>query len=141
MIRFAVLPLFVFCLLSISVIAQEVSPTFKAGINLSNFQSTSEVDGSGDELENFKLSTGFHVAGGVNIKVTDAFGARVELMYHQKGTEYEYNGSSFWHFYDNVDNLIINEGTRNTVLSVTNAYLELPIMGTVRLGRFEFQAV
>lgn len=120
--------------------AQEVSAAFKAGINLSRFSGPSEVNSNGDELEKNSFATGFHIAGGVNVRFTDLFGMRAELMYSQKGVEYTFDGDSYWIFYPTEETEIHSNGTRSRVLSISNTYIDLPIIGYIRYGRVELSA-
>lgn len=111
---------------------------FKAGINFSNFDGPSIMDANGNELENFKYSTGFHFGTSVNFNVTDYFGLRAEIIYGQKGTEYDFNGASFLPFYlENQDGFLVATGNRNAIFTVTNTYLEFPVSAFVRFRRLE----
>ena len=65
---------------------------------------------------------------------------RAELMYSQKGTEYTFDGDSYWIFYPDESSKIYSNGNRSTVLTVTNSYLDLPVIGYIRYGRVEFSA-
>ncbi len=121
--------------------AQEISGGFKAGLNFSSFNGPSETDGNGNELESVKLNSGFHISGMLNYSITDLFGIRAEIMYSQKGTDYSFNGQSFWIFYPETDTEVLNKGgNRNLKLSVSNAYIDLPVMVYGRLGRLEASA-
>lgn len=117
--------------------AQDFSFGFKAGLNFSSLNGPSEVDNAGTELEDYKLTTGFVVGGRFNIKLTDLFGLRTELTYGQKGTEYNFEGDSYWVFPTEDGTNVYSSGNRRTVLKVTNSYLELPIMAYARMGRIE----
>lgn len=135
MIRLTVL--FLLMLSALGTQAQEVSATFRAGLNFSTLNGPSETDMEGNDLEEFSFATGFHIGLGANVKFTDLFGLRAELLYSQKGMEYTYNGTSFFTFQTTINEPIFSIGERRTVLDITNAYLEIPIVGYVRLGRFE----
>ncbi|GJM31571.1 MAG: hypothetical protein DHS20C18_05720 [Saprospiraceae bacterium] len=136
--------LFFFCLsvllLNTNLQAQ-ITGGFKTGLNFSTFNGPSEVDGNGSNLETLKLNSGFHISGMINFHITDLFGIRTEIMYSQKGTDYTFNGQSFWIFYPDPDTEILNKGgNRNLKLSISNAYIDLPIMAYGRLGRLEASA-
>lgn len=120
--------------------AQDVSAAFKAGLNLSRFSGPFEMDSNNQELEKFSFATGFHLAGGVNVRFTDLFGMRAELMYSQKGVEYTFDGESYWIFYPSDGSEIYSTGTRSRVLSITNTYFDLPVVGYIRYGRIELSA-
>ena len=68
-----------------SLSAQGFSGGFKAGLNFSTFDGDAEVDESGNILETFNNTTGFHVAATFAYAFTDLFGVKADLMYSQKG--------------------------------------------------------
>jgi len=118
--------------------AQEFSFGFKAGLNFSKIDGELETNSSDSNLEEANLSKGFHFGPIFNLKLTDAFTVRGELLYSQKGTDYNYNGQSFWLFYpQNGDPILHNGGNRNMRLFVSNSYLDIPILAVLRLGRIE----
>ena len=121
--------------------AQDFSFGFKAGLSFSTLGGDLEMTGSGEDLETFKLTRGFHFGPIFNLKLTDAFGLRAEVLYSQKGLDYTYNGQSYWVFYPtNEDDIYHSGGTRNTRLFISNGYLDIPITAVVRLGRIEVSA-
>lgn len=120
-----------------SLAAQEFSGGFRAGINFATIDGPLETDDSGNVLEEYKLSTGFHVGATANLKFNDYFGLRSELLYSQKGAEYDYNGQSFWILYTEADEPVYATGSRSTSLSITNSYIDIPFMAVGRLGRVE----
>ena len=121
----------------VTIKAQDFSVGFKAGLNFSSINGPSEVNASGTELEDFTLTTGFTFGARFNVGLTDIFGVRAELVFSQKGTEYVYDGDSFWRFpADNGESVLIT-GNRRTVLRVVNGYLELPLMAYARFDRVE----
>jgi hypothetical protein len=117
--------------------AQEFSAGFRAGLNFSTFDAPSETDADGGNLEEYKLGSGFHVGGMANLKFTDEFGLRGELLYSQKGVAYNYTGLSFWVLPTVDGGQLIATGDRATVLSITNSYIDIPIMAVGRFGRIE----
>ena len=117
--------------------AQEFSGGFRAGINFATIDGPLEVSDSGSDLEEYKMSTGFHVGATANLKFNDYFGLRAELLYSQKGADYNYNGQSFWILYTEDDQPIYATGDRNTTLSITNSYIDIPFMAVGRYGRVE----
>ncbi len=111
---------------------------FKAGINFATMDGPSLMGANGMELESFNYSTGFHVGVNVNLELTDYFGLRGEIIYGQKGTEYNFSGESFMPFYRADGNgLIMASGNRNSIISITNTYIDLPLSAFVRFGRLE----
>jgi len=116
----------------------QISGGFKTGLNFSKLDGPVLEDASGNALESFGYSTGFHVGAIVNFRLTDLFGLRSELLYSQKGTNYTYTGSSYLRLYNQIaDRNIVLSGERNTIISVTNSHVDIPLMAYARLGRFE----
>ena len=113
---------------------------FKAGLNFSQLSAESEVNDTGEDLENFNDATGFHIGAIFNYKFVDAFGLRAELMFSQKGTEYIYDGRSYRDFVDPDGEMFSTIGNRRTVLNTTNSYIDVPVMAVVRFGDLELSA-
>jgi hypothetical protein len=120
--------------------AQRVfSSGFRAGLTFSTFQGgPSEMGDDGTDLENFSLSSGFHVGATFNVRLTDIFGLRAELLYAQLGTNYDYEGPSYWILEPLIGPTIYSAGTRRMSLDVTNSYLNVPVMAFARFGSVEF---
>ena len=117
--------------------SQDFSVGFKAGLNFSRISGPSETDNSGTEIEDFTLTSGFTFGARFNVGLTDIFGVRAELVFAQKGTEYEFDGDSFWRFPTNNGGSVLTTGNRRTVLRVINGYLEIPLMAYARFDRVE----
>ena len=116
----------------------QISGGFKTGLNFSKLDGPALEDASGNALESFGYTTGFHVGAIVNFRLTDIFGLRSELLYSQKGTNYTYTGASYLRLYNQVaDRNIVLSGERNTIISITNSHVDIPLMAYARLGRFE----
>lgn len=116
----------------------EFSGGFKAGLNFSNFEGPVENDN-----ESFSFNTGFHIGATIMYSFTDVFGLKGELIYSQKGTQYSYDGDSYFTFYRSGTNAgipIYATGERRMDISVSNTYLDLPVMVYARVGRFELEA-
>ena len=120
--------------------AQDFSVGFKAGLNFTDIDGPSEVDGAGNALEDNQLTTGFVFGARFNVQLTDQFGVRSELIYGQKGAEYSFEGPSYWSFATISDEEVFATGERRSLLKITNSYLEIPVMGYARFGRVEFSA-
>lgn len=116
--------------------AQQFSGGFKAGLNFSTFNGPSEIDDNGQELEDFRTNTGFHIGAAFKLGLTDYFGFRMELLYSQKGMDYTYEGPSYWTF-TNTPSPVYTVGNRVSIISISNSYLDLPLMAYVRIGRVE----
>lgn len=127
-----------FCLLSLHLSAQTISGGFKTGLNFSRFDGPLIQDANGNDLESFSYATGFHVGAIVNFKFTDYFGVRTELLYSQKGTDYDYNGDSYLRVYDdNASQNVVLNGNRATTINITTSHIDIPILAYFRLGRIE----
>jgi len=127
-----------FLLAGLTVQAQDFSAGFRAGLNFSTLNGPTETAADGSSLEDYSLSSGFHVGGMVSVKFNDAFALRGELLYSQKGVDYDYAGSSFWVFETTQNNQqVFANGDRSTILSITNSYIEVPVLAVGRFGRVE----
>ena len=137
-----IFPIVFACFLFLGTLsAQDFSFGFKAGLNFSRIDGPSETDSNGSNLEEIKLTKGFQFGPIFNLKFTDVFGIRGELLYSQKGTDYSYNGQSFWIFYTEVgDPLYHFGGNRNMRLFISNSYLDVPFSAVARFGRIEASA-
>lgn len=117
---------------------QGFSGGFKAGLNFSTLSGGElETDNSNSEVEEFGFNTGFHIGAAFNYKLTDNFGVRAEFLFNQKGTDYSFDGTSYWIFGPDSSSPIIGVGTRVTDLKISNTYLDIPLMAYVQLGRVE----
>ncbi len=127
-------------LLSVQLLAAQnaVSIGFKTGLTFSTIEGPLEMDADGSVLESQNYTTGFNFGALVNFRLTDIFGLRTELLYIQKGTEFNYEGDSYFIF-DPSNNRIVTTGQRDMVLEITNSYIEIPLMAYAKFGPVEFQ--
>jgi hypothetical protein len=110
---------------------------FRAGASISTFHGPSETGPDGESLESWSNAKGFHIGAAVSYKFTDLFGARVEFVFSQRGTIYDYKGPSYYVLgRGNVLTTTIG-GTRTQTLNVSNAYIDLPLMVYYKIGMFE----
>jgi hypothetical protein len=110
---------------------------FRAGASLSTFNGPSETGPNGESLESWSNAKGFHIGASVSYKVTDLFGARMEFVFSQRGTIYDYKGPSYYVLgRGNVLTTTIG-GTRTQTLNVSNAYIDIPLMVYYKIGMFE----
>jgi hypothetical protein len=117
---------------------EEIGLGFKAGLNYSKFDGPSETGPNGETLESYNTSSGFHIGGIVNIKFTDIVGLRTEFTYSQRGTKYDYDGPSYYTLGKNTLKELTVFGNRKQTMKVTNAYIDIPLMGYYKIGAFEF---
>lgn len=132
--------LFILFLLPFSIIAQDWSGGIRAGLNYSRIDGPSELDLSGNSLERNTFSSGFHIGGMISRKLNSAVGLRGEILYTQRGTDYQYQGDSYFRFFTEGGAVASSRGTRFTTLRITNTYLDLPLSVFLRLGRIELSA-
>jgi len=136
-----VLVILVLLITGVGLSAQEVSGGFKVGLNFSKFDGDVATDAQGNELETNNYATGFHVGAIVNFKVTDIFGFRTELLYSQKGSEYVFDGPSFFRLYTRQGgDPVVSFGNRREVITFSNSYIDVPVMTYFRVGRVEASA-
>jgi hypothetical protein len=126
--------LFLLATLSFSTtsLAQEFAYGFKAGLNFNRFNSESETDDNGNQLETFDGNTGFHIGASFAWKATDLMGVRAELMYSQKGGRRRFEGPSYYIFKAPDDSRIFSTGTREQDFSIVNSYMDIPVAGYVK---------
>ena len=124
-------------LLPFSMIAQGWSGGIRAGLNYSRIDGPSEIDASGNNLERNTFSSGFHIGGMISRKLNSAVGLRGEILYSQRGTDYQYQGDSYLRLFTEAGVVANTRGTRYTTLRITNTYLDLPLSVFLRLGRIE----
>jgi hypothetical protein len=127
-------------LLPFSMIAQGWSGGIRAGLNYSRIDGPSEIDPSGNNLERNTFSSGFHIGGMISRKLNSAVGLRGEILYSQRGTDYQYQGDSYLRLFTEAGVVANTRGTRYTTLRITNTYLDLPLSVFLRLGRIELSA-
>ena len=112
---------------------------FKTGLNFARMDGPSEVNAAGEDLENWKSITGFHIGLSLGYKVNDYFGLRGELLYSKKGSKYTFEGDSYRIFrYEGGS--IQATGRSRYLINVTNAYLDVPIVAYGRWKDLEISA-
>ena len=121
--------LFVLLFLSVSLQSQEIAYGFKAGLNFSRLDGDSEMDAAGNSVEQEEMATGFHVGAEVKFKFTELMGLKTGLVFSQRGGERRFDGEGFQFFIADSENRVKAEGTRRTVVNVTNSYLDVPLTG------------
>lgn len=136
-LRYLLVCFFVLAALS-QVTAQEIGYGFRAGLSYAKFIGDSEIADDGSELESFSFASGFHIGFTLNYKVTDLFGVRGEIMFTQKGTEYNYEGESWFILGRGTTPTTRILGVRMQELNISTASIEIPISAYHRLGPLEF---
>jgi len=131
-----------FILLAICLVntafSQGVKIGFKTGLTISKFNGPSE-ESNGMELESNSTSGGFMVGAIVGYGFTDLSGIKVELLYNQKGTQYNFTGPGFQNLPTETGSTVLITGDQSIDLNVSTAYLDIPILAYGRLGKFGFE--
>jgi hypothetical protein len=133
--------LFTFAALGLSAaLPAQFSAGFVAGMNFSQISGPSEMSDNMQELEKNTFKSGFHVGARFNYAFSRAFGVRAELQYSQKGTDYTYDGQSYWVFVTSQNRRIFSTGQRTEVTRVVFNGLETPLLAYARAGKLEIGA-
>lgn len=117
--------------------AQGLSYGFKVGLNFSQLNGDLENDANDMSFESMSSSTGFHIGAGVIYKFTDRFGVKGDFLFTQKGGKQSFDGEAVQLFYNPTGGAATFQGNRTSFLRTTNSYLEFPITGYGRFGKFE----
>lgn len=105
---------------------------FRAGLTSSRFHGPLE-----NESEKFRGAVGFHIGLMVNFKFTDLVGLRTELNFSQRGGKMDYVGNSYYKLglYETNERTIT--GRRDQKVTVTNSYLDIPLLPYYKFGPLE----
>ena len=117
--------------------AQGFHGGLRAGLNFSNYTGPKEQDGGGQNLESTRFNTGFHAGLTGSYEFNEHFAMRAELLFSQKGYEYEFNGPSFFQLPIQGGGVFTTVGPRVMGLEVDLNYLELPLLAVGKFGRLE----
>lgn len=119
--------------------AQGFAFGFKTGMTLSRINGPSEML-NGEDLESNENAGGFMVGAIVKYKFTDLVGIKAELLYNQKGSRYNYTGMGYQYLpAQGQPNNILLTGEQSIDIDISNSYINIPIMGYGRVGKFEFE--
>ena len=122
----------------INVSAQsELGYGFRAGLSFSHLKGELEQDNSGNSLEEYTNATGFHIGINLAYKFTDLVGLRGEFVFSQRGTQYAYNGESYYILGLHQNESVVLRGTRDMTQTITNAYIDIPLSVYYKLGAIE----
>ena len=137
------LPLLLLLSLCTGVRAQTFSGGFRAGLNFNSLDGPAEMSADGSQAyEQYQRTTGFHVGATFALGFTDLFGIKADLMYSQKGGDFEYNEvPSYFYLYDGPDDRVgdIVFGTLNGDADVVNSYIDIPVTAYYKFGKFEIE--
>jgi hypothetical protein len=110
---------------------------FRAGMSFSKLSGPYETGPGGADLESFSFANGFHIGAAVNFKFTDLVGLHTELIFSQRGTEYEYVGPSYFVLGRNEVQTTTILGQRRQTYNVSNAFIDIPVTLYYKLGSLE----
>jgi len=136
-----VLALFIlsfFSLQNITAQAQTLTYGFKTGISLSKIDGPSEMDGN-TVLEINDNANGFFVGALFRYWFTDLVGVKWELLYSQKGTDYNFTGPGYQILPTDVGSNIILTGNQRINLNISNSYFDIPVLLYGKFGKFEIE--
>src|SRR5699024_7737225 len=94
-IQWNILSIILFLFFSVTAYNQDISFGFKAGLSSTSLNSPLETLPNGDQLEKINANRSFVLSLLFNVNFTDEFLLQSELMYNQKGYNYQYNGPSY----------------------------------------------
>jgi hypothetical protein len=100
----------------------------------------SELGTNGEELEKNKMASGFHIGMTVNFKFTDIMGLRTEFLYSQRGTDYTFEGPSYYTLGRNTLQSVTLRGVRKQTINLSNSYIDIPVTAYYKAGYFEISA-
>lgn len=118
--------------------AQGLKFGFKTGMTISKLNGPSE-QANGLDLESNTTTGGFMVGAIIGYKYTDLAGIKMELLYNQKGTKYNFEGPGYQVFPTQSGGRTTVTGTQRMDLDVSSSYLDIPLMAYGRVGKFELE--
>ncbi len=126
-------------LVSGSVISQNdnLGFGFRAGASIAKLDGPSELGPNGEELEEYTMARGFHIGASVSYKFTDLVGMKAEFVYSQRGTEYKYDGPSYYVLGRRTLRTTTIYGNREQTLDLSNVFLDIPVLAYYKIGKLE----
>jgi hypothetical protein len=113
---------------------------FRAGLNVAQYDGPSEIGPNGEKLESNKSASGFHIGATFSYKFGDLMGIRTELIYSQRGTDYLYEGPSYYYLGANSVTPITLSGKRTQSINIGNSYIDVPFSFYYKIKGFELSA-
>ncbi len=110
---------------------------FRAGASISRLDGPSELGPNGEELEEYTMARGFHIGASVSYKFTDLVGMKAEFVYSQRGTEYKYDGPSYYVLGRRTIRTTTIYGNRQQTLDLSNVFLDIPVLAYYKIGKLE----
>lgn len=106
--------------------SQKIGVGFKTGLNFSR------LAGDMEENEEHRTYTGFHIEASGSVKITDAFGLRLALLFDQKGSKFFYKGNSFVKLNTRQEEEWVFKGQKDLAINYNNAYISVPVSAYYR---------
>ncbi|MFK7808716.1 MAG: outer membrane beta-barrel protein [Saprospiraceae bacterium] len=126
------------CAIPVFSSAQGLSYGFRVGLNFANMTGDLEQDDAGQDIEEMKNNTGFHVGASVRYNFNERFGVKGDFMYSQMGVQRFYEGQGAQLYYVQGSNDQVGfVGIQERFVRVTNSYIEIPISVFGKFGKFE----
>jgi len=110
---------------------------FRAGASIAKLDGPSELGPNGEELEEYTMARGFHIGASVSYKFTDLVGMKAEFVYSQRGTEYTYDGPSYYVLGRGTIRSTTIYGDRQQTLDLSNVFLDIPVLAYYKIGKLE----
>ena len=110
---------------------------FRAGASIAKLDGPSELGPNGEELEEYTMARGFHIGASVSYKFTDLVGMKAEFVYSQRGTEYTYDGPSYYVLGRGTIRSTTIYGDRQQTLDLSNGFLDIPVLAYYKIGKLE----
>jgi len=126
------------CLLFFTGLGAQMTYGFRAGLSYSKFLGDQELDDNGSALDEYRFASGFHIGFSLNYAITDLFGLRGEVLFTQRGTEYKYDGDSYYFLSRRTANERLIYGRRIEDYNISMASFEIPVIAYFKVGSFEF---
>ena len=119
--------------------SQSFSGGFKAGYNINYWEGPSIVNANGEELESFNTANGFHVGAILNFEIVDYFGLRSYVLFTQRGGNIQFDSEDSYLIMRDVesDERQVARGSKRICLTLSNSYVEIPLMLYGKYGKFE----
>ena len=127
----------VFLLLPAIGMHAQFSYGFRAGLSYSKLLGNQELDDAGMALDEYRFASGFHIGLTTNYALTDLFGFRSEIIFTQRGTEYKYDGDSYYILERRTTKERWIPGRRIQDYNISMASFEIPIVAYYRIGSLE----
>lgn len=125
------------CLVFTVAADAQLSYGFRAGLSYSKLLGDAEVNQAGMELDEYRFASGFHIGFSINYAFTDLVGVRSELIFTQRGTEYTFDGDSYYFLARRTPNEKVILGRRIMDYNISMATFEVPLIAYYKIGSVE----